>query len=89
MLFSVNDVLWEGAGNWNAGGVVKTENHDSLNQMYMNACFFIHPDNHIGLPHHELAKAIFKELTDAMNRYNEAELPLVNCRRLVLFVYYK
>ena len=86
MLSSVNDVLWEGAGHWTAKDLVRTENHDPLNKIYTNVCFVVHPDNHIGLPHHELAKAIFKELSDAMTRYNESRIPFVKDLRLVLFL---
>ena len=70
MLESLNEVLWEEAEDWNLRNLRATLKYDPLQKAYTDACLLVHPDNHIGSPHYDLAKAIFEELTSSMDEYN-------------------
>ena len=86
MLASLDEVLWEGAGNWNPPNLRETSWYDPLEKVYTEACLFVYPDNHIGLPHYNLAKAIYKELTNSMARYNRSARREVKFCRLKLLL---
>ena len=81
MLESLNEVLWEEAGNWNPPNFRPTSRYNPLQKAYTDACLLVHPDNHICSPHYHLAKAIFEELTSSMIEYNRSTTETVKlCR---------
>ena len=86
MLTSLNEVLWEGTGNWTPPNFRTMIQNNPLQKVYTNACLLIHPDNHIGSPHYPLAKAIFEELNNSMTRYYRSLAIEMKIRRLKLFL---
>uniref|UniRef100_A0A7E4V094 Cyclin-G-associated kinase n=1 Tax=Panagrellus redivivus TaxID=6233 RepID=A0A7E4V094_PANRE len=66
LLSSLNEVLWEGAGNWNVPSITDMLSDSVVKKSYHRACLLVHPDKQVGKPHHALAQAIFTELNKAM-----------------------
>uniref|UniRef100_A0A8R1HSQ5 J domain-containing protein n=1 Tax=Caenorhabditis japonica TaxID=281687 RepID=A0A8R1HSQ5_CAEJA len=69
LLFSLDNVLWEGAGRWTKPGISDLLTPDQVKKYYRKACLVVHPDKLTGSPQLELAKMIFTELNDAYNKY--------------------
>ncbi|KAK6040110.1 DnaJ domain protein [Cooperia oncophora] len=71
LLSSLNDVLWEGAENWQQPRMGDLLSASQVKRSYYKACLVVHPDKQVGEPHEMLARAIFTELNDAWNAFEQ------------------
>ncbi|VDM52553.1 unnamed protein product, partial [Angiostrongylus costaricensis] len=71
LLGSLNDVLWEGAELWNQPKMGDLLSASQVKRCYYKACLLVHPDKQVGTPHEKLARAIFTELNDAWNAFEQ------------------
>ncbi|KAJ1357311.1 hypothetical protein KIN20_015437 [Parelaphostrongylus tenuis] len=72
LLGSLNDVLWEGAEMWKQPRMADLLSPSQVKRSYYKACLLVHPDKQVGTPHEKLARAIFTELNDAWNAFEQA-----------------
>ncbi|CAJ0605324.1 unnamed protein product [Cylicocyclus nassatus] len=72
LLASLNDVLWEGAGQWPHHRMAELLSRNQVKKCYHRSCLLVHPDKHVGQEHEELARAIFTELNEAWNVFAQS-----------------
>ncbi|KHJ99627.1 DnaJ domain protein [Oesophagostomum dentatum] len=72
LLGSLNDVLWEGADKWQQPRMGDLLSAAQVKRSYYKACLVVHPDKQVGKEHEKLARAIFTELNDAWNAFEQA-----------------
>ncbi|WKY14692.1 hypothetical protein Q1695_000318 [Nippostrongylus brasiliensis] len=72
LLGSLNDVLWEGAEKWQQPSMADLLSAAQVKRCYRKACLVVHPDKQVGQAHEKLARAIFTELNDAWNAFEQA-----------------
>ncbi|VDM74635.1 unnamed protein product [Strongylus vulgaris] len=72
LLGSLNDVLWEGAEKWQQPRMADLLTAAQVKKSYYKACLVVHPDKQVGEEHEKLARAIFTELNDAWNAFEQA-----------------
>uniref|UniRef100_A0A1I7XUY3 C2 tensin-type domain-containing protein n=1 Tax=Heterorhabditis bacteriophora TaxID=37862 RepID=A0A1I7XUY3_HETBA len=75
LLGSLNDVLWDGADKWQQPSMGDLLSATQVKKSYYKACLVVHPDKQTGKPQEALAKAIFTELNDAWNAFEQAGSP--------------
>uniref|UniRef100_A0A914C2P2 non-specific serine/threonine protein kinase n=1 Tax=Acrobeloides nanus TaxID=290746 RepID=A0A914C2P2_9BILA len=69
LIGSLHEVLWEGANGWSQPNMADLFAETQVKKYYRKACLVVHPDKQVGLPHEDLAKAIFSELNEAWTEF--------------------
>jgi len=72
LLTSLQTVLWEDEEKWSPIGIHQIMQANEVKKFYRKACLSVHPDKHTGLPHEELARAIFIELNVSWSLFEES-----------------
>ncbi|CAJ0610271.1 unnamed protein product [Cylicocyclus nassatus] len=72
LLGSLNDVLWEGAEKWQQPSMADLLTANQVKRSYYKACLVVHPDKQVGQEHEKLARAIFTELNEAWNAFEQS-----------------
>ncbi|KJH41126.1 DnaJ domain protein [Dictyocaulus viviparus] len=72
LLGSLDSILWEGADSWQQPRMADLLSASQVKRNYYKACLLVHPDKQVGKPHEKLARAIFTELNDAWNAFEQA-----------------
>ena len=75
LLGSLNDVLWDGADKWDQPAMSQLLTAGQVKKSYRKACLVVHPDKQTGTENETLARAIFTELNDAWNDFEQAGMP--------------
>lgn len=75
LLCSLDRVLWEQNDRWTTVNMADLLSAAQVKKFYRKACLAVHPDKYVGTEHEMMAKALFTELNDAWNQFEEEGQP--------------